>query len=262
MDRMLVVVFDNETKAYEGKKALLQLDNEGSISVYAYAVVAKNADGTASIKQGDDSGPLGTLVGTSLGSLIGVLFGPVGLAIGATAGFAAGSAADIDNARIGDDFIADVSKQLLPNRVAVVAEIEEDWTTPVDTRMEAIGGTVFRRALSEARHQVQRRGSHRDEGRPRPDEGRACQAHADHKAKLQEKINQLDSKIQAQIAEGQRQACRQRRKRRRPKSRYSKRKQQPPRRRCRNARHSSLGSTGPAETGGRDRPPSQNNFMT
>lgn len=34
MDRMLVVVFDNETKAYEGKKALLQLDNEGSISVY------------------------------------------------------------------------------------------------------------------------------------------------------------------------------------------------------------------------------------
>ena len=54
MDRMLVVVFDNETKAYEGKKALTQLDNEGSISVYGYAVVAKNADGTASIKQGDD----------------------------------------------------------------------------------------------------------------------------------------------------------------------------------------------------------------
>ena len=51
MDRMLVVVFGNETKAYEGKKALLQLDNEGSISVYGYAVVAKNADGTASIKQ-------------------------------------------------------------------------------------------------------------------------------------------------------------------------------------------------------------------
>ena len=27
MDRMLVVVFDNETNAYEGKKALVQLDN-------------------------------------------------------------------------------------------------------------------------------------------------------------------------------------------------------------------------------------------
>jgi len=30
---MLVVVFDNEAKAYEGKRALLQLDAEGSISV-------------------------------------------------------------------------------------------------------------------------------------------------------------------------------------------------------------------------------------
>src|SRR5215469_15432590 len=59
MDRMLVVVFDNESKAYNGKKALLQLDDEGSIRVYGYAVVAKNADGTTSVKQGDDAGPLG-----------------------------------------------------------------------------------------------------------------------------------------------------------------------------------------------------------
>jgi uncharacterized membrane protein len=73
MDRMLVVVFDNESKAYEGKNALQQLDGEGSISVYGYAVLAKNADGTATVKQGDDVGPIGTLLGTSLGSLIGVL---------------------------------------------------------------------------------------------------------------------------------------------------------------------------------------------
>src|ERR1700757_4058583 len=114
MDRMLVVVFDSESKAYEGKKALLQLDKEGSISVYGYAVVAKNSDGTASIKQGDDSGPLGTLGGTALGSLIGVLFGPVGLAIGATAGFAGGASFDLLNAGVGDDFIDDVSKALSP----------------------------------------------------------------------------------------------------------------------------------------------------
>ena len=100
MDRMLVVVFDTEGKAYDGRNALLQLDDEGSIAVFAYAVVAKNADGTATVKQGDDSGPLGTLAGTSLGSLIGLLGGPVGLAIGATAGLLAGSTADLNNARI------------------------------------------------------------------------------------------------------------------------------------------------------------------
>src|SRR5580704_10323166 len=142
MDRMLVVVFDNESKAYEGKKALLQLDGEGSITAYGYAVVAKNSDGTATVKQGDDSGPLGTLAGTSLGSLIGLLGGPVGLAISATAGLLAGSTADLNNARIGGDFIDDVTKQLRPGKFALVAEVQEDWTTPVDVRMEAIDGTV------------------------------------------------------------------------------------------------------------------------
>ena len=199
MDRMLVVVFDNESKAYEGKKALLQLDNEGSIGVYAYAVVAKNADGTPSIKQDDDSGPLGTLVGTSLGSLIGVLFGPVGLAVGATAGLAGGATADLTNAGVGEDFVYDVSKQLSPSKVAVVAEIEEDWTTPVDTRMEAIGGTVFRRALSDVKHQVHEENVAAMKADMAQFKAESAQARADRKAKLQEKINQLDSKIQAQL---------------------------------------------------------------
>src|SRR5215472_17320961 len=149
MERMLVVVFDNESKAYEGKKALLQLDGEGSISVYGYSVVAKGADGTVTQKQGDDVGPMGTLLGTSLGSLIGLLGGPAGMAAGALGGMLGGATADLDNSRVGADFVDDVNKVLTPNRVALVAEIEEDWTTPVDTRMEAIGGKVFRRALSE-----------------------------------------------------------------------------------------------------------------
>jgi uncharacterized membrane protein len=199
MDRMLVVVFNNETKAYEGKKALLQLDGEGSISVYAYAVLAKHADGTATVKQGDDSGPIGTLLGTSFGSLIGLLGGPLGLAIGATAGLAVGAAADLNNARIGEDFIDDVTKTLLPNRVAVVAEIEEDWTTPVDTRMEAIGGSVFRRALSDVKQTIHEENVAAMQADLAQMKAEHAKAHADRKAKLQEKINQLDSKIQAQL---------------------------------------------------------------
>ena len=154
MDRMLVVVCNDEVHAYQGRQALLQLDNDGNISIYAYAVLAKHADGTATVKQGDDSGPIGTLLGTSFGSMIGLLGGPVGLAIGATTGVVLGAALDLNNARIGDDFIDDVTKSLTPNKFAVVAEIEEDWTTPVDSRIEAIGGTVFRRALSDVKHTI------------------------------------------------------------------------------------------------------------
>lgn len=199
MDRMLVVVFDRESKAYEGKKTLLQLDGEGSISVYAYGVIAKNADGTASVKQGDDSGPIGTLLGTSLGSLIGLLGGPTGLAIGAAVGLVAGSTADVNNARIGADFIDDVTKELRPGRFAVVAEVEEDWTTPVDTRMEAIGGTVFRRALSSVKQTVNDEDVEAMKADFAQMKAEQAKAHADRKAKLQEKMNQLDSKIQAQL---------------------------------------------------------------
>jgi uncharacterized membrane protein len=199
MDRMLVVVFDTEPKAYEGKKALGQLESEGSIVVYAYAVVGRNADGTTTIKQSDDPGPLGTLVGTSVGALIGLLGGPVGAAIGAAAGLAVGGTVDLDNARIGEDFIDDVKQQLQTGKFAVVAEIQEDWTTPVDTRMEAIGGKVFRRALSEAKQTVNEEDTAAMKADLAQMQAEHAKAQADRKAKLQEKINQLDSKIQAQL---------------------------------------------------------------
>ncbi len=199
MDRMLVVVFDTETKAYEGKTALHQLENEGSIVVYAYAVVAKNTDGTATVRQSDDTGPFGTLVGTSLGSLIGLLGGPVGLAIGTGVGFVAGGMVDLNNARIGADFVDDVTKELLPNKFAVVAEIQEDWTTPVDTRMEAIGGTVFRRALAEVTQTIDDETIAAMKADLAQMKAEHAKARADRKAKLHEKINQLDSKIQARL---------------------------------------------------------------
>ena len=99
MDRILVVVFDTETKAYEGKNALLRLDDEGRINLYANVVLAKHADGRATIEQENDRGPLGTLLGTELGSLIGMLGGPAGLAIGAVAGLLAGGTADLNDLR-------------------------------------------------------------------------------------------------------------------------------------------------------------------
>ncbi|HXJ95934.1 MAG TPA: DUF1269 domain-containing protein [Terriglobia bacterium] len=199
MDRMLVVVFDNQWKAYEGKKALRQLADDGIISVYGDALVTKNPDGRVTVVEGDDQLLYGTVAGTVLGSLVGFLAGPAGLAIGAAAGLVGGATADLNKARIGDDFIDDVAKALLPNRVAVVADIDEDLTTPVDTRMEAIGGTVFRRALSEVKHTIHEEHVVAMKADLAQLKSEHAQAHADRKARLQEKINQLDSKIQAQL---------------------------------------------------------------
>jgi uncharacterized membrane protein len=199
MDRMLVVVFDNESKAYEGKLALQQWANEGSIGLYAYAVLTKQADGRATIKQGDDAGPLGTLVGTSFGTLIGALGGPAGMAVGAAAGMSAGAGVDFANLGIGEDYVDDVSKVLKPGKVALVAEVDEDWVTPVDTRMEALGGTVYRRALAAVNQQVHEENVAAMKADLAQMKAENAQVKADQKAKLDQKINALDAKIQAQM---------------------------------------------------------------
>jgi hypothetical protein len=69
-----------------------------------------------------------------------------GAAAGMLAGSVGGSAFDIANLGVGADFIDDVSKRLTPGRAAVVAEIEEGWIAPLDDRMDAIGGNVYRRS--------------------------------------------------------------------------------------------------------------------
>lgn len=199
MDRVLVVVFDTEAKAIEGRNALLQLDDEGSISVYDNAIITKNADGAMRIKHEDDVGPLGILAGTELGSLIGLLGGPTNLAMGAAVVLLAGSAVDIHRARISDDFLDDVTKELLPNKFAVVAEIQEDWTTPVDTCMEPLGGVVFRRALSDVKHDLYAEHIVAMKADLAQMKAELAQAHAERKTKLQEKISKLDSKIQEQL---------------------------------------------------------------
>jgi uncharacterized membrane protein len=198
MNRMLVVVFDDEGKAYQGRNELLQLDAEGSVFVYASVVVAKSPDGTAAVKQ-DDAGPLGTLVGTSVGSLIGLIGGPAGAAIGAVSGLAAGLIADIENARVGEDFIDDVRTALSPGKVALVADVDEDWTTPVDSRMEKLGGTVYRRAISDVRDTANDEDAAAIKADIAQIKAENAQARADRKAKLQQRINELDSKLQQRL---------------------------------------------------------------
>jgi len=146
---MLIAVFETETKAYEGLSALKRLHREGDITLYADAVINKDQNGQIRIKEGADEGPIGTGVGLLTGSLIGLLAGPLGFAIGAATGAMAGMIYDVSDSDINETFIDDVSAALTNGKTAVVCEIDETWTVPVDTKMQAIGGVVFRRLRYE-----------------------------------------------------------------------------------------------------------------
>jgi uncharacterized membrane protein len=149
MNRMLVVVFDNETAAEAGTRAMKRLDSEGGITLYALGVIAKAADGKVGIKQATDQVGVGTGIGLAVGSLIGLLGGPVGLAVGAVAGTLAGAIRDYWVAGVGLDFVEEAGTFLKPGKTALVAEIEEDWVIPVDSAMEASGGVVFRQSRAD-----------------------------------------------------------------------------------------------------------------
>src|SRR5271165_4601464 len=144
MSKFIVVVFPDEVKAYEGTRALKELHAEGSLAVYSMAVVAKGVDGKLTVKEAADSGPLGTGVGALVGGLTGLLGGPAGAAMGLGVGALIGNLGDLFNLGVSADFLDKVSKELAPGKAAIVAELAEDWVTPLDTRMGAIGGTVVR----------------------------------------------------------------------------------------------------------------------
>jgi uncharacterized membrane protein len=146
---MIVTVFKDERSAYEGAKALRELHEEGSLTVYASTVIFKDANGVITVKQAADEGPVGTFAGLATGSLIGLLGGPVGVAVGAAAGTLTGSLFDLARVGVSDDFLSEVYVNLVPNKWALVAEVDETWVTPLDARMDAIGGVIFRRGRGD-----------------------------------------------------------------------------------------------------------------
>lgn len=144
MNKFVVVTFLTEEKAYEGVRALNALDAEGSLTLYGVEVVARNADGVLEVKHGEDTGPVGMGLGALLGGLIGMLGGPVGAMAGFTGGAMIGGTSDLVNIGVSSSFVDEVSQRLTPGRTAVIAEIDEGWITPLDARMESLGGEVLR----------------------------------------------------------------------------------------------------------------------
>ena len=131
MNKMLVVVFDSETAADAGSHALRKLHDEGDITLYAMAVIARDSTGKVSVKEAADRAVSGAGVGLAVGALVGLMAGPAGLAIGAVTGTLAGAIRDFWVAGVDLDFVEEAENMLLPGKVALVAEVDEcptPWT--------------------------------------------------------------------------------------------------------------------------------------
>ena len=164
MDNYVALIFDTDQKAYQGLHALWNLDANGDITVHGAAVIHRDQFGHVEVATKDTDPGLRTAIGVGIGALLGAIAGPLGAGAGAAAAGAAAASAAATGAGIGAaaggmvGLTADAVKSgeheeasyetsfVLPvGKSAVIAEVSEDWTTPIDTTAKQLGATVYRR---------------------------------------------------------------------------------------------------------------------
>jgi len=195
MNKLIVAVFDNEDQAFSGLTGLKDLHRNGDITLYDSAVIAKDKAGYTSLKKEPDDVPTGTFVGMFLGGLVGALGGPIGLAAGASLGTMVGATRDIIVSDVDYGFVEQVRQYMIPGKVAVIADIDENWITPVDLTISEHGGIVFRRLKNEVFDDQLERESAEFEAEIKELKAELATARAEHKAALQARIAMAEKSL-------------------------------------------------------------------
>jgi hypothetical protein len=137
MNKIIAVAFSNETRAYEGLKALKELHAEGSLTIYSAAVITRDADANITVKEWADPGAIRTGLGRVIGGLIVLLRTP-----------------DWNVRRCTGRHNCEFS--------CVIADIDEELVNPLDVRIEPLGGGITRRARWDFVDEIELRSDNRN----------------------------------------------------------------------------------------------------
>jgi uncharacterized membrane protein len=154
MSTFVIAIVPDETKAYQAVHALEGLHTESSITLYDTIVVQRRPDGTLETKERSPLGPAAAGIGALLGGMLGLFGGPPGVVVGASAGAALGGGGAFVHGELSDELLEDISKKMKPGDFAVLAEVSEQWTAPIDTRMGELGAIVLREQRSAVADQL------------------------------------------------------------------------------------------------------------
>ena len=199
MEKVIVLVFEDEAKAARGSNQLKQLQKMSELTVYAVAVITKNVEGQVEVLHTAEEEPVGRLIGTAVGSMVGLLGESAGVAVGLPGGALAGA---LRNSRMMDvnlEFLNDVATVLTPGKVALVASVDEGWTTPLDAAIKPLGGIVFRQPGSKLLDEQIAREIQKTKAELKALQGEFNEAKAEQQAQLQAKIDATNQKLQGQM---------------------------------------------------------------
>ena len=107
-----------------------------------------------------------------------------------------GALFDLRDADIDINFVDDVSKALSSGKAAVLADVDETWSAPVDVRIGNLGGLVFRRLRSEVVEDQLLRESAAFDAELKQLQEEFAQAHAKDRATVQKEIDAVKKKLE------------------------------------------------------------------
>ena len=149
MNQLLVVAFDHFDDAKTAMASLRSLEREGRIRFEDTAIVQRDPDGTAHVKN-EVSGTTetATVIGAVVGGIVAFAFPLAGAVIGAAVGAAVGAALDRG---VSASFIAEVKTTLRPGRSALVLVVKQSDADATLAALRQFKGDVIQTTLdSEA----------------------------------------------------------------------------------------------------------------
>ena len=150
MDNYIAIVVENERKAFDVLHELWRMNDRGVAVVNSAAVARRDANGEIEVIADENDSGDRTLVATALGFLIGAIAAAASvtaapLAIGTAVGAVAGLTGDAEKTGERAQATSEAQYILPTGKAVVVAEVNEESTTGLDTLAYESGGKIYRR---------------------------------------------------------------------------------------------------------------------
>ena len=149
MNQLIVVAFDHLDDARKAMGRLREIETEGRIRFEDTAIVERDADGTAHVRNEVSGTTEGAaVIGAIVGGVLGFAFPLAGIALGAALGAVVGTLLDTG---VSGDFVEEIKKTLTPGRSALFLVVKQSEADPLIAALRDLPGEVIQTSLdSEA----------------------------------------------------------------------------------------------------------------
>jgi uncharacterized membrane protein len=149
MNQLIVVAFDHLDDARKAMKRLRDLEAEGRIAFEDTAIVERDPDGKAHVRNEVSGTTEGAaVIGAIVGGVLGFAFPLAGIALGVALGAAVGTMLDTG---VSSDFVGEIKDTLTPGKSALFLVVKQADPDPVIAALRDFRGEVIQTTLdSEA----------------------------------------------------------------------------------------------------------------